>query len=58
MSDRPRTYIRVTMDGKSPSFELMDRGSKVRDVSPTEIIEMIMQFASSLRWRTNFPDPD
>lgn len=58
MSDRPRTHIRVTMDGKSPKYELMDSGSKVRDVTTTEIIGMIMQFASSLRWRIDFPDPD
>lgn len=44
-------HIRVTKDGKDVRFEMMDRDTKVRDVSAVEIIEMIQQFASALRWK-------
>lgn len=44
-------HIRVTKDGADVKFEMMDGDFKVRDVSAIEIIEMIQQFASALRWR-------
>lgn len=47
----PRYHIRVTKneDG-SIRRELMNGDYKVSDVSKTEIIEMLMQFSSSLRY--------
>lgn len=49
MSDEP-AYIRVTVgpDGKTPEWELVVR----RDgpVSPHEIVNMVQQFSSSLRY--------
>lgn len=51
MSDQPRTHVRVTKNGPTVKFELMDGGEKIRDVTDVEIITMIMQFASALRWR-------
>lgn len=44
-------HIRVTKDGKDVRFEMMDGDTKVRDVSFVEIIEMVMQFTSALRWK-------
>jgi hypothetical protein len=49
---RPPFYIRVTMeDGKLVKREMMtENGEKLRDVSFVEIVEMVMQFTSSLRY--------
>ena len=47
-----RIAIRVTLakDGKTPTYELMHSGSKICDLSFVDIVEFIMQAASSLRW--------
>jgi hypothetical protein len=44
-------HIRVTRDDKGIRFEMMDGDYKLRDVTDAEIINMIMQAASALRWR-------
>lgn len=53
MSDEP-AYIRVTVgpDGKTPELELVVR----RDgpVSPHEVVNMVQQFSSSLRYHLPF----
>jgi hypothetical protein len=44
-------HIRVTLnEDKSIRRELMNGEYKVKDVSKTEIIEMIQNFASTLRY--------
>lgn len=43
-------HIRVTRDGNKTNLELMDGQLKIRDVSGVEVVEMIQQFSSSLRW--------
>lgn len=48
MSDRVR--IRVTMNGKTPEYELMVDQLKVADLSWIEVLELSMQADSSLRW--------
>jgi hypothetical protein len=45
-----RLRIRVTMNGDLPLYELMDGDTKLCDVSRLDIIEMILQFVSCLRW--------
>lgn len=47
-----KAYIRVTMaeDGKTPIRELMVDGYRVCDLTFVEVIELIMQASSSLRW--------
>ena len=43
--------VRVTRhDDNSIKYELMMDGEKLADVSFVDIINMIMQFTSSLRW--------
>lgn len=44
-------HIRVTKDDKGFRLEMMDGDYKVRDVTYTEVIDLIMQAASALRWR-------
>ena len=44
-------HIRVTKDGPTTKFEMMDGDYLVREVSAPEIIEMVMQFVSALRWK-------
>ena len=44
-----RLHIRVSKDGANARYELMDGHLKLKDVSKADIIEMLMQFASSLR---------
>ena len=51
MTNQARTHIRVVMDGALPRFELINDGEKIRDVTYVEIVGMIMQFTSALRWR-------
>lgn len=48
---RPAFYIRVTKasDG-TIKREVFHNGEKIADVSFVEIVEMIMQFSSSLRY--------
>jgi len=47
-----KAYIRVTMaeDGKTPIRELMVDGYKVCELSFVEVLQLIMQASSSLRW--------
>lgn len=46
-----RLHIRVTLnEDKSIRRELMDGDMKLKDVSKADIIEMIMNFTSSLRY--------
>lgn len=46
-----RFKVRVTKsDDDSVRYELMNRDTKIADLSFVEIIGMIMQFTSSLRW--------
>ncbi len=47
-----RVHIRVTMakDGRTPVLELVVDQVKVAELSPIDVIEANMQFASSLRW--------
>lgn len=44
-----RLHIRVSKDGPNTYYELMDGQLKLKDVSKADIIEMSMQFVSSLR---------
>ncbi|MQX90316.1 hypothetical protein [Sinorhizobium meliloti] len=44
-----RLHIRVSKDGANTFYELMDGPMKLKDVSKADIVEMLMQFASSLR---------
>jgi hypothetical protein len=47
----PAFHIRVTLnEDKSIRRELMNGDMKVRDVSKAEIIDMIQNFASTLRY--------
>jgi len=52
MSRPSPIYIRVTVaeDGKTMKREVMHDGYLVCEISPTEIIEAVMQFSSSLRY--------
>ncbi len=52
MSSTCPVYIRVTVneDGKTLKREVMHEGQLVCEISPTEIIEMVMQASSSLRY--------
>jgi hypothetical protein len=45
-----RLHIRVVKDGANTRYELMDGQLKLKDVSKTDVVEMIMQFSSSLRY--------
>lgn len=46
-----RLYIRVTKDDQNNfKHELMQNGEKIADVSYVDIVEMVMQFTSSLRF--------
>ena len=46
-----RPHIRVTVnEDKSIRLELMDGDTKMKDVSRADVIEMIMQFTSCLRY--------
>ena len=48
---RPPFYIRVSKDEDNVvRREVMRNGEKLADVSFTEVVEMIMQFTSSLRF--------
>lgn len=48
----PPVYIRVSVgpDGKVIERELMVEGTKIRDMSYVETLEMAMQAVSSLRY--------
>lgn len=49
--DREPVRIRVTMvDGKVAQYELMVDNVKLRDLTRVEIVELIMQAASTLRY--------
>jgi hypothetical protein len=56
-----KAYIRVSMgpDGKTPQRELMCDGLKVCDISYVEVIELVMQASSSLRFEkhSEWPHP-
>lgn len=45
-----RVYIRVIKDGKKVNFELIVDQIKVGNPSRSQVVEMLMQFASSLRY--------
>jgi len=46
-----RLNIRVTKDDKNNvKYEVMQNGEKIGDTTAIDIIEMAMQFTSSLRW--------
>lgn len=49
---RQKLYVRVSLaeDGKSPIREIMVDGQKVGEISYVEVIEALMQMASSLRF--------
>lgn len=53
MSAKTDVYVRVTMrdDGQTPKYELMLNGAKICDMTYHEIVDMVMQAASSLRWQ-------
>jgi len=42
--------VRVTMNGDQPKYELMLDGVKVGDLTRSDVLELILQFLSSLRW--------
>lgn len=45
-------HIRVTKNENNTfRYEMMDGDYKLRDVTDTEIINMVQQFVSALRWR-------
>lgn len=51
MSVRLKIWVSFN-DDKTPKYEIMtEDGQKLWDTTDTDIIEMIMQFASSLRYR-------
>jgi hypothetical protein len=49
---RKNVYVRVTMheDGRNPKYELMLDGTKITDMTSMDIVNMVMQASSSLRW--------
>lgn len=47
---RDRIYIRVTMEGDKPKWELMFDGMKITELSYIEVLELSIQATSSLRW--------
>lgn len=46
-----RLHIRVTKTDSGISYELMKGDEKIAELSYTDIVEMIMQFTSCLRYR-------
>lgn len=47
---RDRIYIRVTMEGDKPKWDLMIDGRKETEMSFIEVLELAVQATSSLRW--------
>lgn len=45
-----RIHVRISKDGANTRYELMDGQTKLKDVSRVDLVEMVMQFASALRW--------
>ena len=52
MNERPPVYVAVTPrgPGKQVKRELMIDGSKLLDLSKAQVVELIMQAASTLRY--------
>ncbi len=50
MSDKLTIRVSLGADGKTPTWELMHEGTKVCDLSFTELVEHNVQTASSVRW--------
>jgi hypothetical protein len=50
MNDKIRIRTSLGDDGRTPSYELMHDDFKVCDLSFVDLVEFLMQAASSLRW--------
>ena len=51
MTDLPAIYVRVSVDGAKPKYELMFRGEKLCDLTHAEVVEIALQFVSATRWK-------
>lgn len=52
MTDRAHIRVTLTEDGRTPQRELFVDGHKVADLSFVDVISLVMQATSSLRFET------